>query len=258
MPPLILKQLASRYKVDDEETIIEIGFDEAGRGCFFGPITAGAVIWPNKQSWDANICNLSEKIRDSKKLSPKRRSEYADAIRQLIPYWGIGIVHANEINENGIQWANREAFRRALKEVWSKVPESSKIGKEVRLVVDGEISFCQSDAVELEVPWTEEILVIEGDGYFLGVAAASILAKVSHDNWIENWIQLNNTVALRYDMAGSKGYGTSKHREGLGRWGSVEGHRTLFVRRWLPDSDGVVLKEKTKIEIGNEMCLIRI
>lgn len=249
-----LQKLLPRYK-DDGHTVIEIGFDEAGRGCFFGPIMAGAVIWPSQEEMTDEIRQLSERIRDSKKLSPKRRNEYAEAIRRSVKYCAVGEVTAEEINEHGIQWANREAFRRALRQVWDVAGAKEVVqNKEVRLVVDGEISFCQSDDVELDVPWTEEILVVEGDGYLLSVAAASILAKVAHDDWIENWIQQNAEIAKRYDMKGSKGYGTLKHREGLGLWGAVGGHRTLFIRKWIPIlNNAVVVKEKM-----GESCMIRI
>jgi ribonuclease HII len=270
-------KLNSRYK-DDSESIIEIGFDEAGRGCFFGPIMASAVVWPPEIEWTDEIKYLSERIRDSKKLSPKRRNEYAESIRKIIKTCGVGMVSAEEINERGIQWANREAFRRALRQIWDgEDGNNSRIGlsslaenKQIRLMVDGEISFCQSDDIELNVPWTEEILIIEGDGTLLSIAAASILAKVAHDTWIENWIKENSEIAERYDMTGSKGYGTLKHREGLGRWGAIVGHRTLFIRKWIPFSDKSDIAEqkksdasyfKKKLDTSNgdfNTCLIRI
>ncbi|NBR61646.1 MAG: ribonuclease HII [Actinobacteria bacterium] len=225
--------LLDRLNRNDYETIIEIGLDEAGRGCFFGPIMAGAVLWPLEETWNDTIRNLAGKIKDSKKLSPKRRSEYANKIRELVDIWGVGIVSADEINENGIQWANREAFKRALSAAWMKIPK--EIRTNVRFVVDGSISFLDfaRNIIDNDYSCIEE-LVVEGDGKYLSVAAASILAKVAHDDWIHNWISANTELAERYDMAGSKGYGTAKHRAGLGKWGSVEGHRTLFVRNWIP------------------------
>ena len=233
-------KLQDRLNRDDCGTVVEIGFDEAGRGCFFGPIMAGAVVWPLEETWTEEVRALAGKIRDSKKLTPKRRSEYADKIRALIGVWGVGSVSADEINEWGIQWANLEAFRRAMAEAWQKYKQlNPEDGKQVRFVVDGTISFKELGEYNLPGRVCHEELVVEGDGKYLSVAAASILAKVAHDDWIGNWIVANGDLAERYDMAGSKGYGTAKHRSGLGKWGSVGGHRTLFVRNWIPGGGSV-------------------
>jgi ribonuclease HII len=263
--------LLDRLNKNDCEAIVELGFDEAGRGCFFGPIMAGAVLWPLEETWKNDLRQLACKIKDSKKLSPKRRSEYAGRIRGLIGIWGVGIVDADEINENGIQWANREAFRRALSEAWGKIPVEAR--RDVRVVVDGAISFVDFARSVIgggsgnRYSCVEE-LVVEGDGKYLSVAAASILAKVAHDDWIHGWIAANSETAARYDMAGSKGYGTAKHREGLRKWGAIGGHRTLFVRNWIPGGAGgggggeAIKSEKALGQDGehtdSNKCLIKL
>jgi ribonuclease HII len=263
------KILADRFKTDDKLTVTEVGFDEAGRGCFFGPIMAGAVIWPHEENWTEEVRELASKTKDSKKLSPKRRTEYAAKIRQHIQFWGVGQVDADEINDRGIQWANREAFRRALAEVWQKLGAagSATMPASIRLIVDGAITFWNTDGVPMPYPIQSEELVVEGDGKFLSVAAASILAKVAHDDWIQNWIGENAEAAERYDMVGSKGYGTAKHREGLKKWGTVGGHRTLFVRNWVPagswkmsenNSERYAATTTTVIPAEEEKCLIQI
>ena len=241
-------KLFDRFNRDDYDTVIELGFDEAGRGCFFGPIMAGAVLWPLQETWGQELSVLAGKIKDSKKLSPSRRSEYAKCIRNLIEIWGVGIVHADEINEYGIQWANREAFRRALTGAWQKINPSVKNSTHnFRMVVDGAISFKDlvGSVLGSEKNCTEE-LIVEGDSKYLSIAAASILAKVEHDDWIEGWIEKNPENAVRYDMPGSKGYGTAKHRDGLGKWGALIGHRTLFVRNWVPGRNETVVIKNSK------------
>ena len=103
--------LSSRFKNDD---VLEIGIDEAGRGSFWGPIMAGAVIIPNESTWTDKQKTLLAQLRDSKKITPKKRDKLADDIKELIPNAAVGIVTAKEINDNGITWANMEAFRRAV------------------------------------------------------------------------------------------------------------------------------------------------
>jgi len=163
----------------NDDSIPEIGFDEAGRGCFFGPIMAGAVYLPTIDKWPEEFVKIAPKIKDSKKITPKRRKEYFNIIcKNLQEYYGIGSVSAEEINEKGIQWANREAFSRALSQLISKNDSDLSY----RFLVDGEISFVEKDNRELLCDIVEEKLIVEGDANYLSIALASILAKVSHDS----------------------------------------------------------------------------
>ena len=115
--------------------IIEIGIDEAGRGSFWGPIMAGAMIIPDESTWTEKQRKLLGELKDSKKISPKKRERIADEIKELIPKTAVGVVTADEINENGITWANMEAFRRAVQGL--KLENSS----ECRLVIDGVLTI---------------------------------------------------------------------------------------------------------------------
>lgn len=250
--------LKIRYR--DDETP-EIGFDEAGRGCFFGPIMAGAVYLPPQNDWPTEFKTIASKIKDSKKINPKKRREYFEIIKKnLNGYFGIGSVGADEINEMGIQWANREAFRRAL----SQLCDQLNFDK-CRLLVDGEITFNNKDGVILPCDISEEILIINGDATYLSIATASILAKVSHDEWIEKWCEKNPDDAERYCLYNCKGYGTTGHREGLKKWGGCKGHRTLFIRNWIPSvnlrSNNSVIYNQDKIKNNEnkaESCLIKL
>jgi hypothetical protein len=93
---------------------IEVGLDEAGRGCFWGPIFAGAVIWPPEEEWTEEYREIAPHIKDSKTISEKKRTAIANSIRGLAIDWGVGQVDASEIDEHGMTWANQEAFRRAM------------------------------------------------------------------------------------------------------------------------------------------------
>ena len=108
---------------DDQK--MEVGIDEAGRGCLWGPLFAGAVVWPREAEWTEEVRVLSTQIRDSKKLSAKKRAALEGEIKRVAVAWGIGRVEAAEIDEYGMTWANRMAFVRA----WEAVRE--KMGSEV-------------------------------------------------------------------------------------------------------------------------------
>ena len=103
--------LKPRYAADLKR---EVGMDEAGRGCLWGPLLAAAVQWPEESNWTDEIRNISEMIKDSKKVSPKRRKVLEEAIKKHAISWAIGRVEAIEIDTLGMTKANRLAFQRAL------------------------------------------------------------------------------------------------------------------------------------------------
>jgi len=215
-----IKHLQLCYKDDGK---MEIGIDEAGRGCFWGPIMAGAVIWPMKENWTEDHWKIVGDIKDSKKIAEKKRKRIAESIKKLSIGWGIGSVSAAEIDEQGITWANKEAFRRALAEIRGVIFNGGQ-----RAVIDGAIS------IEPYVEGMEICTVVDGDATYLHVAAASILAKVGHDEWVEKYCAEDRDCAEKYSLLTSHGYGTAKHRDGLRTNGAHEHHRRTFVYRWLP------------------------
>jgi ribonuclease HII len=230
--------LSSRFK---DDIMIEIGIDEAGRGSFWGPIMAGAMIIPREELWTEAQKELLTQLRDSKKISPKKREKIADNIKELIPTVGIGIVTAKEINDNGITWANMEAFRRAVFTL-SLCEEDIKNS---RLVIDG--------VLKIEKWENEQNLVIEGDSKYLAIAGASILAKVEHDRWIQRFCEDNPECNEKYDLCKSKGYGTLNHRNGIKNYGGHELHRSIYIQNWLP---GTTQKPKKNTAKNTNKCLI--
>jgi ribonuclease HII len=235
--------LSTRFK---DDSIIEIGIDEAGRGSFWGPIMAGAVIIPNKLSWSDKQRALLEQLRDSKKISPKKREKLYNEIKELIPKTAVGIVSAHEINDNGITWANMEAFRRAVHNLSLTQEEQDSS----RLVIDGVLQIQDWEG--------EQELIVEGDSQYLAIAAASILAKVEHDRWITQYCEDNPECNDRYDLLKCKGYGTANHREGIRNYGAHELHRSLYVQNWLPGSTQKAKpKKKVGTKTGSTQCLIK-
>jgi len=197
-----------------EDALTEIGVDEAGRGSFWGPIVAGAVVLPSEWTDEQRV--IMEQLRDSKKVSPKKRVILADGIKKHCIV-GVGIVDAAEINRHGIQWANREAFRRAI----AQIPHTG----EVRLLIDGVIALDRWEG--------EQQLIVEGDNTYMAIAAASIIAKVSHDQWIHDYCDAHPECDERYHLRSSNGYGTARHREGIRLYGGHELHREQYIQHAL-------------------------
>lgn len=234
--------ILSNYHTDDGK--IEAGLDEAGRGCFWGPIMAGAVIWPHQSEWTDAHRKLVPNIKDSKKISPKKRLVIAEEIKKLAKAWGVGSVTAKEIDDNGITWANQEAFRRAIAEMAIQ-PQ--------RIIVDGVLAIPDFGG--------EQHTIIEGDATFIHVAAASILAKTTHDIWVNEYCKDHPELDERYSMLSCHGYGTEKHRNGLKTHGAHELHRSTFVYNWIPGGSGTTSRKKSnspKYKESTTKCLIRL
>ena len=226
-----------------QDSLTEIGLDEAGRGSFWGPIMAGAVILPKEEKWTDEQRTLFSLLRDSKKLTPLKRQKLEKEIRKHIPLCAVGIVDASEINEMGITWANREAFRRAI-----YLLPMVEHRTDCRLLIDGTLPIDD---------WKgEQHVIIEGDNQYMAIAAASILAKVEHDNWITAYCTEYPECEERYHLVSSKGYGTAKHREGIHIYGGHELHRKIYIEEWLPGASHTS-KRKYKNKANKDKCLIQ-
>jgi ribonuclease HII len=202
-----------------EDSLIEVGIDEAGRGPLWGPLYAAAVIWVPEEEMSKEQLALAPLIKDSKKVTAKRRVALAEHIKNEALAWAVGSVTSEEIDSLGMTKANQLAFERAL--------EGLVIEPE-RIIIDGCLSIYKA-------PWSmiPQVVEPEADNKYLPVAAASILAKVEHDEWITQFCELNSNISERYDLLSSKGYGTARHRAGILEFGPHELHRRLFLRKLL-------------------------
>ena len=195
--------------------LLEAGIDEAGRGPLCGPVYASAVIW------DTNLETAEEisLIKDSKKLTAKRRKKAYDFLMTNLKYFGVGYATNKEIDEINILQATKLAMQRAINNLEKKLPE----GKELEfLIIDGvrwENCF--------NIP-TESI--IKGDNKYYSISAASIIAKEEHDLHIINYIKNHPEIGEKYDLLNNKGYGTKNHLLGLEKHGSSDFHRKTFKR----------------------------
>ena len=178
------------------------GIDEAGRGCLAGPVVAAAVILPE----GAVIPGLA----DSKVLSPTRRDGLAAEIGAVALAWGLGVVWPPEIDRINILQATFLAMRRAVEQLGVQ-PELA--------LVDG------NRDPGLGIPTRT---IVKGDGLSASIAAASILAKVTRDRWME----VLDAKYPQYGFAVHKGYGTKRHYAALTEFGPCEEHRQTFLRKF--------------------------
>jgi ribonuclease HII len=181
------------------------GLDEAGRGSWFGPVFAAAVIFPP----EVDIRG----VRDSKELGPARREELAEEICASATAWAVAQADAAEIDRINIYQASRLAMQRAALQLFP-APD-----------------FLLVDALSVDLPVPQRAL-IRGDARSRSIAAASILAKVHRDSCMRDW----DAFYPQYGLARGKGYGTSEHLAALERFGPTPQHRFTFepVRRLLP------------------------
>lgn len=194
-----MKSLKSSHTNDK----IEVGCDEAGRGCLAGPVYAAAVILPKKYK--------NKELRDSKKLTEEQRNRLAKTIKKDALYWAVAKCSPGEIDKYNILWASVRAMHKAIKKL-KKNPEL--------ILVDGNKFLPYKDI--------QHICVIKGDDKYLSIAAASVLAKVTRDN---HMIKLDKKYPS-YQWFSNKGYPTSAHREGIVQNGLTPEHRKSF--RQLP------------------------
>ena len=187
-----------RQYYSDEITAI-VGVDEAGRGPLAGPVVAAAVVFP--QSYK------NPDIDDSKKLTAKKRAKLFDEIKEHALSYGIAFASAQEIDELNIYAATKLAMVRAIDQI--NVP--------YQLILTDAMPF-----EDLSVP---VIPLIKGDAKALNIAAASILAKVTRDKFMED---LQGKYP-NFTFGVHKGYGTKAHTEELEAYGPIEGvHRKSF------------------------------
>jgi ribonuclease HII len=210
------------------DIVLEIGVDEAGRGPLWGPMMAAAVLWPNEKDWTEKHRDIVSNIKDSKKVTPKKRDMLYKSIKELSVAFGVGIVGPDEIDTLGATRANQLAFRRALQSLHKSYPVENDNMK-YRILIDGILPL--NDCKETE----EQHTIIEGDAQYLSIAAASIVAKVEHDMWVVNWCKENIADSAKYDLLNCKGYGTAKHRDGILKYGYTDLHRRLYLRKLIPD-----------------------
>ncbi|MEM9895022.1 MAG: ribonuclease HII [Bacteroidota bacterium] len=177
----------------------EAGCDEAGRGCLAGPVVAGAVILP--KDYTNGVLN------DSKKLDLKTRQKLRVEIEREAVTWGVGFVSPEEIDKINILNASFLAMERAVKQL-NNMPDL--------LLIDG-----NRFKTSLDVPFE---CIIKGDGKYMSIAAASVLAKTYRDDYMKKLAK----DFSEYGWETNVGYPTAVHRNAIAKFGATMHHRRSF------------------------------
>jgi ribonuclease HII len=188
---------------------VEAGCDEAGRGCLAGSVYAAAVIFPEDYQ--------NEELNDSKQLTDRRRKQLREIIQRDATAWAVGIVTPDEIDKINILNASILAMHRALDQLMVR-PEA--------IIVDGNRFKPYHEPLTANpspviIPHTT---IVKGDGKYLSIAAASILAKTYRDDYMDELAK----EYPQYDWTSNKGYPTKKHREAIREYGITPFHRKSF------------------------------
>lgn len=190
---------------------LQAGIDEVARGCLAGPVYAAAVIWPNEFDDEDNKIIL----RDSKKLSKKKRSFLRNYIEENAIDFSVAFETNEVVDKVNILNATYKAMHKAIKNLNVKPDE---------LIVDGNLFKTYFDDNGDIIPHE---CFIKGDDKFQSISAASILAKVYHDEYIEKLVEEEPELEV-YDWKSNMCYGTKKHIDAIKSYGLSKYHRKTF------------------------------
>jgi ribonuclease HII len=199
-------KILKRFYLDDA---LEAGVDEAGRGPLFGRLYIGAAILPPDDNFDHSL------MRDSKRLSERKRLIAFDYIKENAVDWAVHFVSAAVVDIDNIYVATLEGMHKALDKLLVK-PE--------HILVDGN-AF---NPYQTEGTFLPHKCIKGGDDIYTPIAAASIIAKVSRDNYIRELCKHDATLDEYYGLLSNKGYGTAQHMEGIKTHGITKWHRRSF------------------------------
>ena len=192
------------------KNLLEVGVDEAGRGPLFGRVYAGAVIMPQEENYDATL------IKDSKKLTERKRLMAYDYIKEYAIDYSVAYVEPDEIDNINILKATMKAMHTALDEMTVRFDH---------ILVDGTYFKTYIEETGEFIPYT---CVEKGDNAYTNIAAASIMAKVSRDEYIKELCKKYPKLDEYYNLSSNKGYGAKVHMEGIREHGITNMHRQSF------------------------------
>ena len=202
-----------------EPNIIEVGIDEAGRGPLFGRVYSAAVVLP-KDNFDFS------QIKDSKKFHSKRKIEkVANYIKDNALYWSVNYEDEKTIDRVNILKATQWSMHKNINKIMDECYEADG---QYLLLVDGNYFLPYTRIVNNDIVKINHVCVESGDNQYSSIAAASILAKVERDQYIEDLCEEHPVLKEKYSIHTNKGYGAQKHLEGIKTHGISEWHRKSF------------------------------
>ena len=224
MPEPLLKS----YNNDDN--VFEIGIDEVGRGPLFGRVYSACAIIPKTPEFKYEI------IKDSKKFSSKKKMrEVYNYLVENLEYYSVSYVSEQDIDKYNILNASHRAMHNAIDSLLQLYNNAITIDN-CLLMVDGNNfkPYCRYIDISHNIPDTtgftqaRHVTIEGGDNKYCNIAAASILAKVEHDLYIEELCNKYPRLHTIYDLNNNKGYGTKRHIDGIKKYGISRWHRQSF------------------------------
>lgn len=208
----------NQYYCSDENTI-EVGLDEAGRGPLFGRVYSAAVILP-KDNFDFS------QMKDSKKFHSKTKiNKVAQYIKDNALYWSVSYEDEETIDRINILKATQWSMHKSLNKIFDN---EFSLDSNYLLLVDGNYFIPYTRILDDEIKKVNHICIESGDNLYASIAAASILAKVERDKYINELCENNPELKERYSIHTNKGYGAQKHIEGIKEHGISKWHRKTF------------------------------
>tara|TARA_B100000902_G_C27314441_1_gene920365 strand:- start:3228 stop:3965 length:738 start_codon:yes stop_codon:yes gene_type:complete len=216
------KQTMSLEKYYDTNDNIEIGIDEVGRGPLFGRVYSASVVLPKKDNFKYEI------IKDSKKFSSKKKmKEVYDYLVENLDYYYVSYIDEKTIDSINILNASHRAMHKAITGLFEK--KNILDISNCLLMVDGNNFKPYCKYIDSQIQQIKHVTIEGGDNKYCNIAAASILAKVEHDKYIEDLCDEYPKLHDFYDLRNNKGYGTKKHIEGIKKYGISPWHRKSFA-----------------------------
>ena len=220
-PKVVLQKCYSQ-----ELDVYEIGVDEVGRGPLFGRVYTAAVILPKDDSFDCSM------VKDSKKFTSKKKLlEASEYIKKHALAWYISFEDEKTIDEINILQATQMSMHHSILETMKQMNTSQGINdSKYSLLIDGNYfkPFTYLNKKTSKIDSVPHITIEGGDNKFASIAAASILAKVERDKYIEELCEENPTLVEHYSIDSNKGYGAKKHIDGIKEHGITIWHRRTF------------------------------
>jgi ribonuclease HII len=213
---------------NEAENVYEIGVDEVGRGPMFGRVYTAAVILPKDDSFDCSM------VKDSKKFHSKKKiEEAAQYVKDHALAWYVSFEDEKKIDEINILQATQLSMHNSINEIRKATNLMLKADEKdytYSLLIDGNyfnpITYVNKKTNKLEViPYTT---IEGGDNKYASIAAASILAKVERDKYIDDLCKQNPTLCEHYGIDSNKGYGSKRHMDGIKEHGITIWHRRTF------------------------------
>jgi len=228
-----------QYHYSEDPNIIEIGVDEVGRGPLFGRVYTSAVILPSNKNANIDtsldIVDLKEefefdfsKIKDSKKFHSKKKiTEVANYIKEHAVAWSVSYIDESIIDDVNILQATQLSMHKCINEIIQKnnLPLDSTL-----LLIDGNYfkPVTLFDKKTNQIQSFNYVCVEGGDNKYASIAAASILAKVARDEYIQELCEQHPNLIEHYGIDSNKGYGAKKHLDGIKQHGITIWHRRTF------------------------------